>query len=111
MIIYQGTTPSWNYVKVEKGQHNSTKELSGCPAKAAVALRHSTTDHWIQESIKRIFSPGLFWAVGSAEKKNPNCHKYATFEVSFFMFSWSKNFFKYFSDRTKKLHSINLRKN
>ena len=31
--------------------------------------RYSTTDHWIQESIKRIFSSGLFWAVGAAEKK------------------------------------------
>ena len=26
----------------------------------------------------------------SAEKKNPNFHKYATFEVSFFMFSCAK---------------------
>ena len=25
--------------------------------------RFSTTDHWIQESIKRIFNSGLFWAV------------------------------------------------
>ena len=25
----------------------------------------------------------LFWAVGAAEKKNLNCHKYATFDVSF----------------------------
>ena len=41
--------------------------------------RYSTTDHWIQESIKRIF--------------NPNCHKYAAFEVSFLMFSWPKNHF------------------
>ena len=33
-----------------------------------------TTDHRIQESIKRIFNSGLFWAVGAADKKNPNCH-------------------------------------
>ena len=46
--------------------------------------RYSTTDHWIQESIKRIFNSGLFWTVGTAEKKNPNCHKYASFEGSFF---------------------------
>ena len=36
--------------------------------------RYSTKDHWIQESIKRIFNSGLFWAVRAAEKKNPNCH-------------------------------------
>jgi hypothetical protein len=47
--------------------------------------RYSTRDHWIQESIKRIFNSGLFWAVGAAEKKS-NCHKYATFEVSFYDF-------------------------
>ena len=53
-----------------------------------------------------------FWAVGAAEKKNPNCHKYATFEVSFLMISWPKivlDFFeKYPSIRTKKLHDIKL---
>ena len=38
--------------------------------------RYSTTDHWIQESIKRIFNFGLFWAVGTAEKKNENSHKF-----------------------------------
>ena len=32
--------------------------------------RYSTRDHWIQESIKRIFNSGLFWAVRAAEKKN-----------------------------------------
>ena len=50
--------------------------------------RYSTTDHWIQEYIKRIFNSGLFWAVGAAErKKNPNCHKYATtFETVFYDF-------------------------
>ena len=32
----------------------------------AWAPRYGTTDHWIQESIKRIFSSGLFWAVGAA---------------------------------------------
>ena len=31
--------------------------------------RYSSTDHWMQESIKRIFSSGMFWAVGAAEKK------------------------------------------
>ena len=57
--------------------------------------RYSTTDHWIQEYnyIKRIFNSGLFWAVGAAERKNPNCHKYATFEVSFF-FQGRNKFFK-----------------
>mgnify|MGYP001194092638 CR=1 FL=1 len=36
-----------------------------------------------------------FWAVlgsqGCREKKDPNLHKYATFEGSFFLFSWAKN--------------------
>ena len=58
--------------------------------------RYSTTDHWILESIKRILNSGLFWAVGAAEKKNPNCHKYATFEVNFLMISWPKNSFRFF---------------
>ena len=31
--------------------------------------RYRTTDHWIQESIKRICNSGLFWAIGAAEKK------------------------------------------
>ena len=29
--------------------------------------RYSTRDHWIQESIKQIFNPGLFWAVRAAD--------------------------------------------
>ena len=33
---------------------------------------------------------GLFWAVMAAEKKNPNCHKYATFWGGFFNFLWAK---------------------
>jgi hypothetical protein len=31
--------------------------------------RYGTTDHWIQESIKRLFNSGLFWPVRAAEKK------------------------------------------
>ena len=34
----------------------------------------------------------MFWAVGSAEKKKPNCHKYDTFEV--ILFSWPKKLFE-----------------
>ena len=56
--------------------------------------RYSTTDHWIQESIKRIINSGLFWAVG-AEKKTPKCHKHATFMGVFLMFSRSKNNFNF----------------
>ena len=52
--------------------------------------RYSTTDPWIQESIKRIINSRLFWAVGAAEKKKANCHKYATFEVSFLCFHGQK---------------------
>ena len=74
-----------------------------------VGPRYSTRDHWIQESIKGIFNSGLFWAVESAEKKNPNCHyKYATFDVSFH--SQKYIFKKYiFSAVTKKLPSIKVR--
>ena len=31
--------------------------------------KYSTTDHWIQESMKGIFNSGLFWAVEAAERK------------------------------------------
>ena len=76
--------------------------------------RYSITDHWIQESKKWIFDSGLFWAVGAAEKQNPNCHKYATFEVVFLCFHCQKNilnsFLKYCSARTKKFHTIEERK-
>ena len=43
-------------------------------------------------------------------KKDSNCHKYATFEASFLMFSWAKNqvFFKYPSVRNEKLHNMKL---
>ena len=50
----------------------------------------------IKEFIKRKWSSGLLWAVGAAEKKNPNCHKYATFWGGFLMFSRSKNNSKIF---------------
>ena len=42
------------------------------------------TDDCIGEFIKRKWSSGLFWAVEAAEKKTPNCHKYATFWSGFF---------------------------
>ena len=51
-----------------------------------------------------------FWAV--LGKKN--CHKYATFKVSFLCFQGQKNFlifFKYCSVRIKKLYSKKVRKN
>ena len=63
----------------------------------------------MKESIKRIFSSGMFWAVGAAERnKKPNCHKYATFEVSFLCFQ-GQFFLKLFSIRTEKLHNDELR--
>ena len=34
----------------------------------AYAPKYSTRDHWLQESTKRIFNSGLFWAVRAAEK-------------------------------------------
>ena len=33
-----------------------------------------------------------FWAVGAAEKKTPNCHKYATILGGLFNFLWAKFF-------------------
>ena len=56
--------------------------------------RYSTRDHWIQESIKWIFNHGLFWAVGATEKKKSNSHRYATFEVSFYVFLAKKKIWK-----------------
>ena len=47
--------------------------------------RYSTTDHWIQESIKRIFNSGLFWPVGAAETKKMQT-AISTFEASFLCF-------------------------
>ena len=49
-----------------------------------VLYRDSTRDGCIKEFIKRKWSSGLFWAVVAAEKKNPNCHKYATIWGVFF---------------------------
>ena len=54
--------------------------------------RYSTTDHWTQESVKRIFNSELFCAVGAAEKKTyANCYKYATFYGSCFNVFKGKN--------------------
>ena len=52
---------------------------------------HRVVDRGI---LSHISNSGLFWAVRAAEKKNPNCHKYATFEDVFFMFSWAKKIFE-----------------
>ena len=40
--------------------------------------------------MKRIFNSWLVLAVGAAERKNPNGHKYATFEVGFLHFHGQK---------------------
>ena len=60
--------------------------------------RDSSRDGCIKEFIKRKWSSGLFWAVGAAEKKPPNCHKYATFWVGFVMISRAKNNFNFFKN-------------
>ena len=53
--------------------------------------RYSTRGHWMQKSVRQIINLGCFGLSGLLQRKeNPNCHKNATFEVSFFMFSWSK---------------------
>ena len=49
-------------------------------------------DHWIQESIKHmVFNSGQ----SGLQKKNPNCHKYATLRSVFLCFHGQKknNFF------------------
>ena len=61
-----------------------------------VVSRDPTQDGWIEKFIKRKWNSGLFLAVGAAEKRNPNCHKYATFEVGVFMFSLPKKHVKFF---------------
>ena len=85
--ITQDPTP-WHHMCCDKFQGYSwsfdLKPLHWYPT-------YSTREHWIQEFIKRIFNSRLFWAARAAEKKNPNLHKYATFEGSFFLFSWAKN--------------------
>ena len=48
--------------KVRRVRYHVTEILHSPP-------RYSTRDHWIQESIKRIFNSGLFWAVGAAERE------------------------------------------
>ena len=64
---------------------------------------------WLYKMIYKIemkFQAVMFWAVGAAENKTPNCHKYATFWVVLLMFSRSKDhFFKYPSVRIEKLHN------
>ena len=51
--------------------------------------RYSTTDHWIQESIKQIFNSGLFWAVGAAEKKIQTAISMLLLRAVFYVFrSW-----------------------
>ena len=54
-------------------------------------VRDSSRDGWIEKIIKQKWSSGLFWAGGTAEKKNTsNCHKYATFWGGFFNFLQAK---------------------
>ena len=49
--------------------------------------RYSTRDHWIQESIKRIFNSELLWAVGATQKKPKLPH--VKFESSVFAFDFN----------------------
>ena len=59
--------------------------------------RDSSRDCCIKQFIKRIWSSGLFWEGGAAEKKTtPNCHKYATFLGVFFSNFCGQIFLKFF---------------
>ena len=59
--------------------------------------RYSTTDHWIQESIKWIINSGLF--LGSQgcreKKKNQSAISMQLLRSVFFMFSLTKNLFSF----------------
>ena len=46
---------------------------------------------------------GRFGQSGAADKKNPNCHKYATFEASFLCFHGQK-YFLFFQNALKSVH-------
>ena len=73
--------------------------------------RYSTTDHWIQESIKQVVSFGLFWAVRAAEKKMETAICMLLLRSFFYVFTAKKNskfFKKYCSVLTKKLRSIKV---
>ena len=79
--------PKWVLIvwpKIPQMRQNLSAQFV-CPSPKVLDFnpRYSTTDHWIQESLKRKFNCGLFWAVGATEIKNQNCHKHATFEISF----------------------------
>ena len=56
-----------------------------------LSLHQRSYQRWLDKIIyKTEMKFGLFWAVGTAEKKTPNCHKYATFWGGFFNFLWAK---------------------
>ena len=70
---------------------------------------YSTTDHSIQESIKRIINSGLFWEVKAAQKKKIQTAISMQLLWSVFYVFIKKPFlffFKRCSVWTKKLHSI-----
>ena len=54
-----------------------------------MANRDSSRDSWIENFMKWNEVLGCFWAGGAAEKKTPNCHKYATFCGQKFFFEFS----------------------
>ena len=64
--------------------------------------KYNTTDHWIQESIKRIFNSGLFRAVGAAEKKMQTAISMLLLRADFYMFSRAKK--NYCSVRNKSTY-------
>ena len=58
--------------------------------------------HWIPDIYHRslhtrIYKTDIQFWTAAAEKKNANCHMYATFEGIFFMFSGAKKKFMFFS--------------
>ena len=90
--------PHKNYEPLEikcNFQGPSLSELSlksDIPKNEPPMPRYSTTDHWMQESIKR----SVLGSQGCREKKKLNCHKYATFEASFLCFHGQKNILIFF---------------
>ena len=70
----------------------------------------STTDHWIQESVIRIFNSGLFCAVGAAEKqKMQTAISMLIFRAVVLMFSGAKTKFSFSKTHCKPIPCYDYR--
>ena len=81
------------------------------PVALKMSLPHKLENRCVLRHISnmRIHSWAVLGGLGCREReKNPNCHEYATFQGSFFMFSGAKikSFEKCYSVSNKKLHTL-----